>query len=141
MMDNAAYVYIAECRDGTWYTGWSTDPERRIAVHNSGKGAKYTRSRLPVKLIYTELAADRIEAMRREYAIKQMSRAEKEKLVAGAGETKTPAAAGNKKKTVAAAGNKKKTSAVAVGNKKKTVAAAGNKKNTVEGAGTGKESA
>ena len=78
-----AYVYIAECRDGSWYTGWSTDPERRIRMHNSGKGAKYTRSRLPVELIYTEQMPDRIGALRREYAIKHMTRAEKEKLVAG----------------------------------------------------------
>ena len=75
------YIYILRCADGTFYTGYSTDPERRARVHNSGKGAKYTRSRLPAKLIYTEEFDDKIEAMRREYAIKQLSRAEKEKLI------------------------------------------------------------
>ena len=75
------YIYILRCADGTFYTGYSTDPERRARVHNSGKGAKYTRSRLPVKLVYTEEFDDKSEAMRREYAIKQLSRAEKEKLI------------------------------------------------------------
>ena len=78
-----AYVYIAECSDGSWYTGWTRDPERRIRAHNSGRGARYTRSRLPVKLIYTERCADKGAALRREYEIKQMTRKEKERLVWG----------------------------------------------------------
>ena len=79
--DRKHYVYILRCADGTFYTGYTTDPERRTRVHNSGKGAKYTRSRLPVELIYIEEFDDKSEAQRREYAIKQLSRAEKEKLV------------------------------------------------------------
>lgn len=79
--EKEAYVYILSCADGTYYTGWSNDPARREKVHNSGKGAKYTRSRLPVRLVYTEKLPDRISAMRREYAIKQMDRAGKEKLI------------------------------------------------------------
>ncbi len=79
MMGN--YIYIVECADGTWYTGWTTDPERRVRVHNSGKGAKYTRSRLPVRLIYTEEYETAVEAQRREYALKRLTRAQKEALV------------------------------------------------------------
>ncbi len=71
------------CSDGTFYTGWTTDPERRTKVHNSGKGAKYTRARRPVELIYYEEFDDKIEAQRREWAIKQLTRAEKEELIAG----------------------------------------------------------
>ena len=76
-----AYVYIAECRDGSWYTGWSTDPERRIRMHNSGKGAKYTRSRLPVELAYFETFEDRHEALSREWHIKRLPREEKLALI------------------------------------------------------------
>jgi putative endonuclease len=76
-------VYILRCADGTFYTGWTTDPERRTKVHNSGKGAKYTRARRPVELIYYEEFDDKIEAQRREWAIKQLTRAEKEELIAG----------------------------------------------------------
>lgn len=84
-MDKAKkhYVYILKCADGTFYTGWTTDPERRMKVHNSGKGAKYTRARRPVELIYYEEFDDKIEAQRREWAIKQLTRAEKEELIAG----------------------------------------------------------
>ena len=84
-MDKAKkhYVYILRCADGTFYTGWTTDPERRTKVHNSGKGAKYTRARRPVELIYYEEFDDKIEAQRREWAIKQLTRAEKEELIAG----------------------------------------------------------
>ena len=74
-------IYIVECADGTWYTGWTTDPARRVRTHNSGKGAKYTRSRLPVKLIYTEAYATPAQAQRREYEIKQLTRRQKEVLV------------------------------------------------------------
>ena len=79
--DKKHYVYILRCSDGTFYTGYTTDPERRARVHNSGKGAKYTRSRRPVELIYTEEYDDKTEAQRREYAIKQLTRAEKEQLI------------------------------------------------------------
>ena len=75
------YTYIVECSDGTLYTGWTTDLERRMKAHNSGKGAKYTRCRLPVVLQYYESFETKQEAMRREYEIKQLSRKEKEKLI------------------------------------------------------------
>jgi putative endonuclease len=76
-MDKKNYIYILKCSDGSFYTGWTTDPERRANVHNSGKGAKYTRSRRPVELIYTEEFDDKKDAQRREWAIKHMTRAEK----------------------------------------------------------------
>jgi putative endonuclease len=72
-----AYTYILRCADGTFYTGWTTDLQRRVAVHNAGKGAKYTRSRRPVILCYWETFETREEAMRREAAIKHMTRQEK----------------------------------------------------------------
>ncbi|MGN0204253.1 MAG: GIY-YIG nuclease family protein [Coprococcus sp.] len=75
------YTYILRCADDTYYTGWTIDLEKRIECHNSGKGAKYTRSRRPVELVYYELYEERREAMRREYAIKRMSREEKQKLI------------------------------------------------------------
>ena len=75
------YVYILRCSDGTLYTGWTTDVQKRLETHNSAKGAKYTRSRLPAELVYTEEYDDKIEAQKREYAIKQLSRSEKEALI------------------------------------------------------------
>ncbi len=75
------YIYIVECADGTWYTGWTTDLEKRVKTHNSGKGAKYTRCRLPVRLIYYEELGTQVEAQRREYAVKRLTRAQKEALV------------------------------------------------------------
>lgn len=75
------YVYMLECSDGSLYTGWTNNLEKRIAAHNNGKGAKYTRVRLPVKLVYYEEYEDKIEAMKREYEIKQLSRKEKVKLI------------------------------------------------------------
>lgn len=75
------YVYILECSDGTLYTGWTTDAAHRLAVHNSGKGARYTRARLPVRMVYLEVCADRSEAQKREAAIKRLSRREKEELI------------------------------------------------------------
>ena len=78
----AYYVYILRCGDGTLYTGSTNDVPRRLAIHQSGKGAKYTRSRLPVELVYREPAADRSAALRREAAIKAMTRAEKLALLA-----------------------------------------------------------
>jgi putative endonuclease len=74
------YCYILECADGTYYTGWAVDTERRVAVHNKGRGAKYTKMRLPVKLVYVEELPDRKSAMKREIAIKKMSRERKKKL-------------------------------------------------------------
>ena len=75
------YVYLLRCADGSLYCGWTTDPEARLAAHGSGRGAKYTRSRLPVELVYTEEYEDRHEALSREWHIKRMSHAEKEKLI------------------------------------------------------------
>ena len=76
-------VYIALCRDGSFYTGITTDPERRLAEHNSGCGGAYTRSKMPVVMVYRESAPDRSGAQQRERAIKQLSRAQKQELVAG----------------------------------------------------------
>ena len=75
------YVYILSCADGTFYTGWTTHLEERVNTHNQGKGAKYTRSRRPVKLLYWEEYSDRGEALRREAVIKKMSRKQKEELI------------------------------------------------------------
>jgi putative endonuclease len=77
------YCYIVECADGTYYTGWTVDPDRRVAVHNRGHGARYTRTRCPVKLVYVEEFPDRKSAMKREMAIKRMGRGGKMKLVGG----------------------------------------------------------
>ncbi len=74
-------VYILRCGDGSLYTGITNDLERRVAVHNSGKGGKYTRSRLPVTPVYWETVPDKGTALRRELAIKGLSRAEKLKLI------------------------------------------------------------
>jgi len=76
----ACYCYIVQCADGTLYTGWAVDPEKRVAVHNKGRGAKYTKMRLPVRLVYVEEQPDRTSAMKRERAIKRMTRSEKQKL-------------------------------------------------------------
>lgn len=80
-METKHYVYILRCADDTLYTGWATDVEKRVATHNSGKGAKYTRARLPVELVYTEVFEDKVEAQKREYEIKQLTRAEKDALI------------------------------------------------------------
>ena len=77
----SCYCYILECADGTYYTGWTTDPERRVAQHNKGVGARYTSTRRPVKLVYLETHSNRTEAMRRELAIKKMNRGQKSKLM------------------------------------------------------------
>lgn len=77
----AAYAYILECADGTFYTGWTNDLQQRLRAHNGGRGAKYTRSRLPVKLRYFEEFADKTEAQSREWHIKQLSRQEKMALI------------------------------------------------------------
>ena len=77
------YTYMVRCKDGTLYTGWTNNIERRMEAHNSGTGAKYTKSRRPVKLVYCEEFPTKEEAMKREYAIKHMEKKEKEKMVLG----------------------------------------------------------
>ncbi|BDF69934.1 hypothetical protein CE91St40_09150 [Oscillospiraceae bacterium] len=89
MRDMAAYyVYILRCADGTLYTGITDDVERRVAAHNSGKGAKYTRGRGPVVPVYREQCPDKPSALRREAAVKRLRRAEKLALIAGQGAKK-----------------------------------------------------
>ena len=77
------HVYVLECADGSLYTGYTTDVERRVAEHDAGEGAKYTRGRTPVELVHTESFDSRSAATRREHDIKALSRAAKERLVAG----------------------------------------------------------
>ena len=77
----AFFCYILKCADGTFYTGWTTDPPRRERQHNAGRGAKYTRMRRPVKMVYIEEQPDRTSAMKRERAIKKMARVQKRKLI------------------------------------------------------------
>ena len=77
MTEKTWYVYILRCRDDTLYTGITDDVERRLAAHNSGKGAKYTRSRRPVEVVYTEVCEDHSAALKREIAIKKLRREEK----------------------------------------------------------------
>jgi len=76
-----AYVYIVRCCDNTLYTGYAEDIDKRIAQHNAGKASKYTRTRLPVELVYYEEVADKSSALRRELQIKQMSKSHKESLI------------------------------------------------------------
>lgn len=78
------YTYIVKCSDETFYTGWTNDLEKRIEMHNSGKGAKYTKERLPVELVYYEAFDTKEEAMSREWHIKRLSRSEKQKLIEAA---------------------------------------------------------
>ncbi|KZN24736.1 endonuclease [Haladaptatus sp. R4] len=75
------WVYVVECSDGTFYTGYTTDVTRRVAEHDAGNGAKYTRGRTPVTLRYTERFDSKSAAMSREYRIKQLSRRQKERLI------------------------------------------------------------
>ena len=77
----AYFCYILECEDGTYYTGWTTDPERRLKEHNAGRGSRYTRIRRPVKLVYVESQESRNAAMKRELAIKRLPRKRKRALV------------------------------------------------------------
>ncbi len=81
MSESGFFCYIVECADGSLYTGWTTDPERRVAQHNRGRGALYTRWRRPVKLRYLEELPDRSTAQKRENAIKRMRRDKKLQLV------------------------------------------------------------
>ena len=76
------YTYILECSDGSYYCGWTNDLEKRLKSHNNGTGGKYTRSRLPVKLVYFETFDTKEEAMSREWHIKKLTRTEKAGLVA-----------------------------------------------------------
>lgn len=75
------YTYIVKCKDDTLYCGWTNDLEKRIKSHNAGTGAKYTKARRPVELVYYEAFETKEDAMRREYAIKQLTRAEKIQLI------------------------------------------------------------
>ena len=75
------YTYILRCRDGTFYTGWTNNLEKRLNCHNAGKGAKYTKARLPVELAYFETFQTKKEAMQREWEIKKMTRKEKIALI------------------------------------------------------------
>ena len=75
------YVYPLRCADDTLYCGWTTDLEHRVRVHNSGRGAKYTRSRTPVKLVYFEEFEDRKEALSREWHLKRLTREQKLALI------------------------------------------------------------
>lgn len=77
----AAFTYIVECKDGTYYTGWTNDLEKRMKAHNSGKGGKYTAVRRPVNLVYYEEFETKQEAMSREWHIKQLTRKEKIDLI------------------------------------------------------------
>ncbi|MFA5835755.1 MAG: GIY-YIG nuclease family protein [Bellilinea sp.] len=80
----AYFCYIVECADGTYYTGWTTNPERRTRQHNRGRGAKYTRQHGPVRLVYVESLPDRSRAMRREHEIKALKRTQKQRLILSA---------------------------------------------------------
>lgn len=80
-MDKKNYTYILKCADGTLYCGWTNDLQKRLKSHNDGKGAKYTRSRLPVTLVYYEEFDSPVEAQKREYRIKKLTRQEKLKLI------------------------------------------------------------
>lgn len=75
------YTYILRCSDGTLYTGWTNDIEKRLKAHNCGKGAKYTKTRTPVELVYVETFGTKEEAMKREYAIKHMTKQKKLQLI------------------------------------------------------------
>ncbi len=74
-------VYILRCSDGSYYVGYSKDAEKRLETHNAGKGAKYTRSRLPCEMVYTEKFASKNEAMSREYQVKKLNRTRKQALI------------------------------------------------------------
>ena len=81
MTNTSCFAYILRCADRTLYTGWTTDLESRIEAHNNGTGAKYTRGRGPVELVYSEVCPDRVTAMQREYAIKRLKRHQKLALI------------------------------------------------------------
>ena len=78
---NEAYTYMVRCGDGSLYTGWTYDLEKRVAAHNSGKGAKYTRGRGPLALVYRELCGTHSQALKREMAVKALSREQKQEMI------------------------------------------------------------
>ncbi len=80
------YAYVLRCSDGSFYTGYTTDVQRRVAEHDAGEGAKYTRGRTPVELVHVERFESKSAAMSREYEIKQLSRSQKETLVGESGD-------------------------------------------------------
>lgn len=77
----SSYVYVLRCGDGSLYTGWTNDLEQRLAAHQSGKGAKYTRGRLPIEMVYSEELPDKSAALKRENELKNLKKAEKELLI------------------------------------------------------------
>ncbi|MEH7222907.1 GIY-YIG nuclease family protein [Bacillus sp. JJ1566] len=79
---NKHYFYVVECKDGTYYAGYTTDVDQRMKKHNEGKGAKYTRGRGPISLLFTQEFETKEEAMRAEYRFKRLKRPEKERLLA-----------------------------------------------------------
>lgn len=81
MENNKHYIYILECKDGSYYTGYTNDIEKRLKKHEEGKGAKYTRGRGPLKLVFQAVFSTKQEAMRMEFAVKKLSRAQKERLI------------------------------------------------------------
>ncbi len=80
-MEKNSFVYLLRCADGSLYCGWTNDLTKRFAAHNDGTASKYTRARLPVTPVYVEESKSKQEAMRREYAIKQLTKAQKEALI------------------------------------------------------------
>ena len=90
-MEQGCFVYMVECADGSLYTGWTNRLPQRIAAHNRGRGAKYTRSRLPVRLVWAEAQPDSPAALRREAALKRLPRREKLALIAAAPLSEEPA--------------------------------------------------
>ena len=77
----SSYVYVLRCGDGSLYTGWTTDLKQRLAAHQSGKGAKYTKGRLPIEMVYFEEMSDKSAALKRENELKKLKKAEKELLI------------------------------------------------------------
>lgn len=88
-MSQENFTYIVKCSDGSLYTGWTNDLDKRLKAHNSGRGAKYTKTRRPVELVYYEKFLTKQEAMSREARIKQLSRSQKLELIAGTLNKKT----------------------------------------------------
>lgn len=84
------FIYMLKCGDNTIYTGYTNDLEKRLAMHESGKGAKYTRGRGPLELVYLEEFPDKVSAMRQEYQIKKLTRAKKEQIIEAFKERKNP---------------------------------------------------
>ena len=82
-MEATWYLYILRCGDGTLYTGITTDVEKRLEQHRSGKGAKYTRGRAPLELVYREVCGNHSQALKREYAVKALNRVQKQNLITG----------------------------------------------------------